>query len=127
MSTMLNRVASLFAARADGPLARGELPVTMSWLGAVAVALALGFNPLGSGSLLDLESNRLAGFFAGLGILLAGLVLDLTIGQRRAPAWFRDLARAWPQHLKFASQALQLGLLVLVIRQFDLEHQAFSQ
>jgi D-alanyl-lipoteichoic acid acyltransferase DltB (MBOAT superfamily) len=60
----------------------------------------------------------------GFGILTTGMVLSSTEGQPAASPWLNLRTLERPQIGKFLSIAVQLGLLVLVIRQFRLENQA---
>ena len=61
----------------------------------------------------------------GLGVLLTVLVPTASVDRRRLSEWLSLSALQQSQIAKFASLTAQLGLLVLVVRQFHLENQAF--
>ena len=105
---------------------RSALPLLAILGGAGITALAFGADLIGLGGphvVLGPEQIKLA--FLGFALLLIGIVLDLTVGNEYTAEWLRRYVGDLVGVGKFLSIAIQLGLIVLVIGQFDLENQVF--
>ena len=91
--------------------------------GAGIVALAFGADLIGGTGGVGPLQVILASI--GFAILFMGAILDLTLGQRYLFQWLKPVVADRASVAKFLSITAQLGILVLVIRQFELESQAF--
>ena len=102
---------------------RKALPFLAMLGGGGVAALALGADLLGGSEGFGPLQIKLA--WVGLAIFLLGATLDLALGQRSLLQWFNLLILDKQSVIKFLGITIQLGLLVLVSRQFVLESQAF--
>lgn len=75
----------------------------------------------------DFWTKHLVLASVGFGILLIGTIPALFMDRRTADPWLNLLALEKLQLNRFLSVAIQLGLLVLVMRLFHLENQAVYQ
>jgi hypothetical protein len=105
---------------------RKELPLLILLVGGGFTAMGLGADLIGIGS-AGFGPKQLTVVFIGIAIFTSGIALDLTVGQRSIVKWDALIAIDINQLGKFLSVAIQLGLLVLVIRQFHLVNQMFYQ
>jgi hypothetical protein len=97
------------------------------WLLVVLAAIAVAFasDLLIINGLPEFASKNLVLASIGLGVLLTAAVPAQSVDRRNIGGWLNLLTLDKVQLGKFLSIAAQLGVLVLVIRQFQLENQAF--
>lgn len=88
-------------------------------------ALALVSDLIGIGS-PGFGSQQVSLTLIGSVILIAGIFLDLSIGQRFILNWYAKVIRDKRSLIRLLIITTQLGFLVLVIRQYHLENEAFS-
>jgi len=98
-------------------------PIYAFVAGTAIVAIMLGDDLLGLGPAVAGLKSRL--IQVGLAIMALGAAADLTIGQRSLLAWLKSYLTDWQGLLKFLTIAVQLGLLVVIMRLSFLEHNAF--
>ncbi len=97
------------------------------WLlvGAGAVAVALAADLLVIGGLPGLGAKQIMLATVAFGLLLTSVVPASATGRQYVSEWLNLFTLEKEKIAKFLSIVVQLGLLVLVIRQFQLENQAF--
>lgn len=102
---------------------RGALPilVMLAGVGIIAFTFAIDF----VGGTVGVGPLQIALAWCGLTLLIVGAVWDLTLGQKYVLLWLQERAHEKLGLAKFMSITLQLGLLVLIIRLFEVESQAF--
>jgi D-alanyl-lipoteichoic acid acyltransferase DltB (MBOAT superfamily) len=95
-------------------------------LGGLGVALvALGADLVGIGGKQGFGPRQSLLLGVGLTLIVVGILIDSVWGSRAVGSWFRGFHSDWAGLGKFLIIVVQLGLLVLVIRRFQLENQAF--
>lgn len=97
------------------------------WLlvGAGVVAAAFAADLLVIGGLPGLQAKQMLVASVVFGLALVGVAPASSAGRRHLEDWLNLLAVDSGEVVKFASIVVQFGLLVLVVRQFELENQAF--
>ena len=97
------------------------------WLlvGLAATAVAFAADLLVINGLPEASSKYLVLVSLSVSVLLTTVFTDSTLDRRSIGEWLSLLRRGQLQMGQFLSVAVQLGLLVLVISQFQLENQAF--
>jgi D-alanyl-lipoteichoic acid acyltransferase DltB (MBOAT superfamily) len=102
------------------------LPPLLLLAGAGTVALAVTADLLAGRGAEGFGSKQMILVLAGVTILVQGGILALPKGQRHILEWLGTPADVRRDGLlRYTGLALQLGLLVLVIRQFQIESPAF--
>ena len=107
---------------ATAPLSFAHLAVL---IGGGVAALALGAELLGVTPLTDNASLHTAVAGLGLALFALGVIVDLAVGPQHLLAGLKPRLWPLPTGLKFLSVTAQLGVLVLISRQFNLESYAF--
>jgi D-alanyl-lipoteichoic acid acyltransferase DltB (MBOAT superfamily) len=120
-------VSTVYAQIGEKPVARKELPVYLILAG-LAACIAFGADVLGGIARIGNLSQGQIGFIgAAFAVLTSGLVLDLAVGQRLTADWLKDAAVTGPDLAKLLLISLELGLLTLVIREFQIGNQSFYE
>lgn len=110
--------------------------VSLSWIlpiyafvaGVAITAIATGADLIGIAGLFGKNGawqSKL--ILSGLIIAAVGAVLDLAFGQRGLLAWLKAIVLDWQGLFKFLTIAVQLGLLLVIMRTCYLEHNAFYE
>ena len=96
------------------------------WLLVVLAAIAAAFaaDLLVINGLPEIEAKYLLLASVGLGVLATGIIPASSLERGNISSWLKLFTLDRLEIRKFLSVAIQLGLLVLVIRQFRLENQA---
>jgi len=105
--------------------ARAALPLGVFLIGAAIAAIASAADLLGIKVLAADQALSRQWLWIGLALLAAGAVMDSTFGKKYLFAALKSHLADWPGLLKFLAIAVQLSLLVVVMRMSYLEHSAF--
>jgi D-alanyl-lipoteichoic acid acyltransferase DltB (MBOAT superfamily) len=101
------------------------IPSLMMAGGVAIAALALGLDLTGFGGAPGIGPGQVRAALAGGLLTVLGAILDAALGAHRLRAW---LATQFPDRssvLRFLAIVVQLSLLVLVMRQYQIENRAF--
>jgi hypothetical protein len=104
---------------------RNELYVLIILMGVGAIAVGLGADLIGIGGAGGVGPKQLILACIGGAILVVGIALDLTLGNQYSSRWRAQSIPNIQSLGSFLGIVIQLGLLMLVIRQYQLENQAF--
>ncbi len=104
---------------------RGYLFVLMMVAGVAVAALALSLDLIGAGGAPELGPGQIRLALAGGLLTLLGAVLDAVFGARRLLPWLRGQFPDRASVLSFFAIVVQFSLLVLVMRQYQIENRAF--
>jgi hypothetical protein len=96
------------------------------WLlvGAAVIAVAFASNLLVINGLPEFADKHLVLALTGISVLVTGIIPTSAADRQNIRHWFNLSALDWRKTGKFLSLAVQLGLMVLLIREFQLENQA---
>ncbi len=126
--TSLTKVETQISPQASpASAARGALPVYVFVIGAAIMAVALGAELIGFGFLAREAALQEKWLWLGLAGLSVGAAMDLTFGRRCLLAWLKPIVLDREGLVKFLTVAIQLWLLVAIIRMCYLENNAFYE
>ena len=102
------------------------LPVALFTIGAILTAGMLMSDLIGIATLMGSDGSRKAvAMGIGLALMILGAAMDMSVGRRHIMEWLKTALADGTGLLKFLAIAVQLGLLVVIVRMTLLEHSAF--